>query len=197
MSLFSLSVGRQKFTCFDFTMHFNLGVESFYVRPLLLWISLKREYMLCGACSTGRRFVPYRHTVSIWVTSFTLHRATIFTMELNCFRLTNVRCSLSGEWPNILHSPTPPCNSLYVSMFTWCHFYYNSGEHSVGCYLPMHFNLPWCHFYYKCSMLSINLCDTFARPLRYAGRMQGYTHGCNMASSHHITTDIIWTRSNI
>lgn len=162
-----------------------------------IWISLKQEYMLCGACSLqwSDNLSHIGIPSQFGVTSFTLHRATFYHgVEV----LWANECPLSGEWLNILHSPTPPCNSLYVSMFTWwCHFYYNLGQHSAGCYLPMHFNLPRCHFYDKCSMSSNILGDTFARPLRYNGRMEGYPHGRNVASSHHITSDTTLARSNI
>lgn len=181
-------------------MHFNLGVE--FLRgatfAILYGFHFSQEYVLCGACSLqwGDN-LSHIDIQSQFGWQVLLYIVPLFTMELKCFGLTNVPCSLSGEWPNILHSPTPPRNSLYVSIFTWCHFYYYLGQHSVGCYLPMHFNLPWYHFYDKCSMSSSNLGDTFAMPLHYARRMQGYPHGRNVASSHHITIDTTLARSNI
>lgn len=90
-------------------------------------------------------------------------------------------CSLSGEWPNILHSPTPPCNSLSVSIFTWCHFYYN-----LGANIPLDVTSP-CISIYRDAIFTTNVP---CRPLIWVTRLLGLY--ATMGGCRDIHMDVTW-----
>jgi hypothetical protein len=90
-------------------------------------------------------------------------------------------CSLSGEWPNILHSPTPPCNSFSVSIFTWCHFYYNSGGN-----IPLDVTSP-CISIYRDAIFTTNVP---CRPLIWVTRLLGLY--ATLGGCKDIHMDVTW-----
>ena len=174
---------------------FNLGVGgSFYVMPLLAMdFTQERTKNIC--CVVHVHWGADLSHLEIqfqfgWQVS---RREATFTMELNRFGLTNVRCSLSGEWPNtyvlpLHHAIRFKSQYLHDATFTivWVTI-------CLGVTSPCIFSLHVMPFSSQMFHIVHSLDETFARPLRYTRRVQGYPHGRDVASSRHVTTDTVVT----